>query len=84
MSKLQLVILVGYLTALPPVIWAWRDLGRFPRPVWVGYGDRRAWRTGLLVTYLLGGWPGLFLAVGWLTGRTRAELRGERERWAER
>lgn len=84
MSRFQLTILLGYVVALPVVVWAWRDLGQFARPLWVGYGDRRAWRNGLVVTYLLGGWPGLFLALGWRTGRTRAELRGERERLFDR
>jgi hypothetical protein len=80
LSKLTLAILVGYGLGLPVLLWMLRDLRQFHRPIWVGYGNRGTWRHGAVAAYLLGGWPVIMLAVGWRTGRTRAELVDELER----
>ncbi|MGZ4691214.1 MAG: hypothetical protein ACXVJ7_14345 [Acidimicrobiia bacterium] len=75
------MVLAGYAAGIPAVIWARRDLSSFHTPLWIGFGNRDAWRRGLIVGLLLGGWPGLFVALGWRTGRIRAELVDERDRW---
>jgi len=80
LSKLEIFAIVGYLVGLPATWWCWNDLARFHRPVWVGYGNRSAWRRSLIVGVLALGWPALFVALGWRTGRTRAELIGELQR----
>lgn len=78
--KLAILAAVGYIVGLPVLVWCLRDLKHFHRPLWVGYGNRDAWRNGAVIAYMLGGWPVLALAFGWRTGRMRAELIDERDR----
>ena len=80
MSKLAVVVLLGYLLGVPAALWCWRDLARFRRPLWVGYGNRGAWRRAVVLGLIALGWGALFVALGWRTGRTRPELIGELER----
>jgi hypothetical protein len=70
---------VGYLVAVPVLIWHRRDLMSFRRPLWAGYGSRRARMRGALVCYLALGWPELFMALGWRVGMTRGALVAERD-----
>jgi hypothetical protein len=78
-----IVALAGWVVALPVYLWHRRDLQSFRRPLWAGYGRRQARLNGALVCYLALGWPELLMALGWRTGRTRAEMIGERDRMRE-
>lgn len=44
------------------------------RTLWVGFGNRDNWRTGIVVAYLAFGWPSLVYALAWKTGHTRLAL----------
>jgi hypothetical protein len=84
MARRQLVLLVlsGYVTALLPVLWARFDMLRIPRSIWrysPGPRPLELWRGCLVVGYLLGGWPGLLVAVAW---RFSGDRKGLREEWA--
>jgi hypothetical protein len=63
------------------MLWARYDVSRIQRSVW-RYGSihpRSAWRAGLLTGYVLGGWPGLVIAIVWFWSGDRSSLR---EEWA--
>jgi hypothetical protein len=84
MARRQLVLLVlsGYVTALLPVLWARFDMLRIPRSIWryaPGPRPLELWRGCLLAGYVLGGWPGLLVAVVW---RFSGDRKGLREEWA--
>ena len=70
---------VGYLAAIPVLVWHRHDLMSFRRPLWAGYGSRRARMRGAVVCYLALGWPELFMALGWRTSMTRGALVVERD-----
>ena len=80
MSNLAILVVAGYVVGLPLLVRGLTDLRRFHRPLWVGYGKRELWRNGMIVTYVVGGWPVLVMVLLWWTGPTRRELNGERER----
>ena len=46
----------------------------FRRPLWAGYGSRRARLRGAVVCYLALGWPELLMALGWRVSQTRGAL----------
>ena len=71
--------LVGYLVAVPVLIWHRRDLKSFHRPLWAGYGSRRARLRGAVICYLALGWPELLMAFGWRVSLTRGALVVERD-----
>ena len=71
--------LVGYLIAIPVLVWHRHDLLSFRRPLWAGYGSRQARLRGAAVCYLALGWPELLMALGWRVGVTRGALIVERD-----
>jgi hypothetical protein len=75
--------LLGYLVAVPVLVWHRRDLMSFRRPLWAGYGSRRARLRGAVVCYLALGWPELLMALGWRTSLTRGALVVERDAMRE-
>jgi hypothetical protein len=84
MARRQLlaaIVVSGYLVAFVPVLWARYDISRIPGSIWryAAPVPRQLWRAALLTGYLLGGWPGLVVAVVWLFSNDRASLR---EEWA--
>jgi hypothetical protein len=74
---------LGYLVAVPVLLWHRRDLKSFHRPVWSGYGSRSARLRGATVCYLAFGWPELLMAFGWRSSQTRSALVIEREEMRE-
>ena len=64
----------GYLVCLVPARRCHRDIGSFRRSLWVGYGNRDHWRAGIVLAYLVFGWPSLVVMLQWRTGTTRAAL----------
>jgi hypothetical protein len=71
---------LGYVVAGPVLLWHRRDLMSFRRPLWAGYGSRRARLRGATVCYVAFGWPEVFMAWGWRSSQTRNELVNERQR----
>ena len=67
-------VFLGYVVCLVPARRCHRDIGGFRRSLWVGYGNRDHWRTGIVVAYLAFGWPSLVVMLQWRTGTTRAAL----------
>lgn len=67
-------ILVGYVVCLIPARRCHRDIGSFRRTLWVGFGNRDTWRSGIVTAYLAFGWPSLVFALVWRTGHTRLAL----------
>ena len=74
---------VGYLAAIPVLVWHPHDLMSFRRPLWAGYGSRRARMRGAVVCYAALGWPELFMALGRRTSMTRGALVVERDSMRE-
>jgi hypothetical protein len=74
------VLGLGYLVAGPALLWHRRDLMSFRRPLWAGYGSRRARLRGAVVCYVAFGWPELLMALGWRSSKTRSELVNHRQR----
>ena len=75
--------LVGYLVAIPVLVWHRRDLMSFRRPLWAGYGSRRARMRGAVVCFVALGWPELLMALGWRVSVTRGALVVERDSMRE-
>ena len=67
-------VVLGYAVCLVPARRCHRDIGSFRRSLWVGYGNRDRWRTGIVVAYLAFGWPSMVVMLQWRTGTTRAAL----------
>ncbi len=78
------VVLSGYVISVVPARLCHRDIGSFRKSLWVGYGDRDSWRTGIVLAYLAGGWPSLVVAAVWLTSKTRKALTDLRAEMHER
>ncbi len=76
---LLIFAVLGYLVAVPVLVWHRRDLRGFRRPLWAGYGSQRARLRGAIVCYLALGWPELLMAVGWRVSLTRGALVVERD-----
>ena len=67
-------VFLGYEVCLVPARRCHREIGGFRRSLWVGYGNRDRWRTGIVIAYLAFGWPSLVVMLQWRTGATRAAL----------
>ena len=80
---LLIVVVVGYLAALPVLSWHRRDLMSFQRPLWAGYGSRQARLRAAIVCYVACGWPELLMALGWRSSQTRGALIIERDQMRE-
>lgn len=76
------VLLAGYVVALPGLLWVLGDLRRIPGGVWRHSAQRPypQWRTGMIGSYLLCGWPVYVSALLWWRGKERVDLYAE---WAE-
>gem|GEM_PF-3477518 len=84
MSKFALLaVIIGYLVALPVLLWHRRDLMSFRRPLWAGYGRRQARLRGAVVCYVAFGWPEMLMALGWRSSQTRTALVIERDQMRE-
>lgn len=75
--------LLGYLVAIPALLWHRHDLKSFRRPLWAGYGSRRARLRGAVVCFVALGWPELLMALGWRVSQTRGALVVERDSMRE-
>lgn len=68
------LVFAGYVVCLVPARRCHRDIGSFRRSLWVGYGNRDHWRTGIVLAYIAFGWPSLVVMLQWHTGTTRSAL----------
>jgi hypothetical protein len=72
------LVVVGWIVALVPAIWAFVDLGRIPRRIWYWTGyHREPWRTGLVIAWVLGGWGAIVVAIAWRRSAARTVLLDE-------
>jgi hypothetical protein len=79
MTVLAMVVVAGWVVAVAPVVWAYSDIARIPRPVWYWTGFRREpWRVGLAVAWLCGGWPAIAVVVAWRRSAARRALLEEK------
>lgn len=74
---------LGYVVALPVMIWHRRDLQSFRGPLWAGIGSRSSRLRGALWCYAVVGWPEVIAALGWRASITREALVAEREDFRE-
>jgi hypothetical protein len=81
-AELVVVLLAGYVVALPGLLWGLADLRRIPGGVWRHAAQRPyvQWRTGMIGAYLISGWPVYVTILVWRRSRERADLY---EEWAE-
>lgn len=80
---LFILVAVGYVVALPVLLWHRRDLLSFRRMLWVGYGSRTDRLRGAVLCYLAGGWPELVMALEWRGSERRRALIAERDYYRE-
>ena len=80
-ALIVIVLLVGYLVALPALVWGLRDLSRIPGGVWrhAAQRPREQWRVGMISSYCLAGWPSIAAAILWWRSQERSDLFAE---WA--
>jgi hypothetical protein len=81
-AELVVVLLAGYVLALPGLLWGLADLRRIPGGVWRHAAQRPypQWRMSMIGAYLICGWPVYVAALLWWRGRERADLY---EEWAD-
>ncbi|MGZ4688469.1 MAG: hypothetical protein ACXVKA_16300 [Acidimicrobiia bacterium] len=81
-ALIVIVLLAGYVMALPALLWGLGDVANIPGGVWrhAAQRPRHQWRIGMLVAYGLGGWPVIVAALVWWRSRERADLLAE---WAD-
>jgi len=72
---IAIALLAAYVVAYPAFAWTLRDLGRFPKNLWVGYGNSDQWRRATVIAYALGGLPVFVIALAWRNGPVREEMR---------
>ncbi len=79
---LVVVLVSGYVLGLPGLLWGLGDLRRIPGGVWRHAAQRpyRSWRTGMIGSYAICGWPVYVSVLRWWRSRERADLD---EEWAE-
>lgn len=72
------IIVIGWIVALVPAIWAFSDMGRVPRRAWYWTGHARdAWRKGVVWAWVLGGWAAIAVAIAWWRSAARADVTEE-------
>jgi hypothetical protein len=81
-ALIALLLVTGYVVALPVLLYGLRDLKHIPGGIWRHAAQRPLvqWRTGMLSTYALGGWPSIVAVIMWRRSRERSDLLDE---WAE-
>lgn len=75
-TLIVIVLLVGYVVALPVLMWGVRDLARIPGGVWrhAAQRPREQWRFGMISAYLLAGWPSIVAVIAWRRSQERRDL----------
>ena len=58
-TLITVLLLAGYVAALPALLWGLADLRHIPGGVWrhAAQRPRAQWRAGMITAYALGGWP---------------------------
>lgn len=66
---------VGFVLALPCVLWWASDIARIPGRTWYWTGrDPRPWQWAMLIGLLLGGWIAIVTAIRWRFSSERVVL----------
>jgi hypothetical protein len=66
---------VGFVLALPFVLWWANDTARIPGRIWFWNGrDPRPWQWAMLLGLVLGGWIAIITAIRWRVSEDRAVL----------
>jgi hypothetical protein len=74
-------LMVGFVLAVPTVVWGYRDVRRIPHWVWrTERSKEQPWLTAMLIGTLLGGWPGIVVVLAWRTSHQRVVLLEDWER----
>ena len=75
---IMVILVAGYVTGGIAALWALRDMARIPSNIWYWSG---VWWSGrqraLLIGWLLGGYPAIFVALSWWRSPERQEMRDE-------
>lgn len=81
-TLITIVLMTGFVVALPALVWGLGDISNIPGGVWRHSAERprHQWRTGMLSAYLLLGWPAIVAVALWWRSRERADLLAE---WAD-
>jgi hypothetical protein len=66
---------VGFVLALPFVLWWASDVARIPGRIWYWNGrDPRPWQWAMVIGLLLGGWIAIVTAIRWRFSPDRVAL----------
>jgi hypothetical protein len=80
-ALIVMMLLAGYVVALPALLFGLHDLSRIPGGVWrhAAQRPREQWRFGMISSYALAGWPTIASVIVWRLSQERADLLDE---WA--
>jgi hypothetical protein len=75
-AVIVIVVLAGYVVALPVLVSGLRDLAHIPGGVWrhAAQRPREQWRFGMICSYLLAGWPSIVSVIRWRRSQERRDL----------
>ncbi len=81
-ALIAIVIVAGFVVALPVLLWGLGDVAKIPGGVWRHAAERprHQWRIGMVSAYVLGGWPAIVAVLIWRRSRERSDLLAE---WAD-
>jgi hypothetical protein len=77
----MVLVMVGYVAAVPTVAWGFRDVRHIPHWVWRTERSREdRWLTAMVIGALLAGWPGILVVAAWRSSHQRVVLLEDWER----
>jgi hypothetical protein len=81
-ALITIVVVAGFVAALPVLLWGLGDVAKIPGGVWRHAAERprHQWRVGMVSAYALGGWPAIVAVLAWWRSRERSDLLAE---WAD-
>lgn len=78
MIVIGVVLVVGWITAIPAAIWWERDTRHISGRTWYWSGyQRHVWTRGIVVGLVMFGWPTIVIVLAWRFSEQRTELRAE-------
>lgn len=80
-----LLVILGWLCAIPASVWWERDTRPISRRTWYWSGyQRHVWTRGIVIGLVMFGWPAIVIIPAWRFSEQRSELMAESAERRER
>lgn len=79
------LVVLGWLCAIPAAVWWERDTRHISRRTWYWSGyQRHVWTRGIGIGLVMFGWPAIVIILAWRLSEQRSELMAETAELDER